>query len=105
MSRCLCGFSLEAIIKMKDSQTVFWTAGGRKKLLISEVDKDKQTLRMERSTGKITWRLDYKKLEDLHSRIHSNDLALKTKAIDKIIPTWGNYITGLFKHFGCDKGC
>ena len=24
--------------------------------------------------------------------------------VDKLAPTWGNYIVGLLKYFGCDKG-
>jgi hypothetical protein len=53
--------------------------------------------------GKITWPLRFEKLEEIHKIIHSGKVALIPYKIDKIIPTWGNFVTGLFKYLGCSK--
>lgn len=88
---------------MQQNHIPFSTAGGRSKLWIAEVDETKRSIRMERSTGKITWELDYNILEDIHNRIHQGELTLEPYLIDVIIPTWGNYITGLLRYLGCKK--
>ena len=54
-------------------------------------------------SGKISWPLKYQKLEEVHNKIHNGEITLLSYDIDKLVPTWGNYIAGLFKHFGCDK--
>lgn len=86
---------------MQEEHTTFFTAGGRKQLWIAEIDEVSNTLKMERSTRKITWTLDLAQLKDVHDRIHHEGLLLDSKEIDKIIPTWGNYVTGLLRHLGC----
>jgi hypothetical protein len=86
---------------MQVQHTEFYTAAGRKKLWIAEVDEISNTIRLERSTGKITWHLKFETLKDVHDRIHQGGLLLDQYAIDKIIPTWGNYVTGLLRHLGC----
>jgi hypothetical protein len=53
--------------------------------------------------GKITWPLKFKKLEEIHKKIHAGEVILIPYVIDKVIPTWGNFVTGLFKYFGCGK--
>jgi len=88
---------------MKENQTEFYTAACRKKLWIAEVDENAQTIRLKRSTGKITWTLDYRKLKELHDLIHRGEISLDQYEIDKRIPTWGNYITGLLRHLGCRR--
>jgi len=52
----------------------------------------------------MTWPLRYEKLEEIHARVHNGKLTLLSYEIDRLIPTWGNYISGLFKYLGCDKG-
>jgi hypothetical protein len=47
--------------------------------------------------------LSFKKLEEIHKIIHSGKVALIRYEIDKLIPTWGNFGTGLFKYLGCGK--
>ena len=88
---------------MQENHTEFYTAAGRNPLWIAEVDELSQTIRMKRSTGKITWTLDYKKLKKIHDQIQQGELMLDPYVIDEIVPTWGNYITGLLKHLGCIK--
>lgn len=88
---------------MEENQIEFYTAAGRKKLWIAEVDENAQTIRMKRSTGKITWTLDCQKLNGIHDLVHRGEISLDQYEIDKIIPTWGNYITGLLRYLGCRK--
>lgn len=98
-----CQLSLNTLKQMKENQTEFYTAAGRNKLWIAEVDENAQTIRMKRSTGKITWTLDYQKLKEIHDLVHRGEISLDQYEIDKVIPTWGNYITGLLRHLGCRK--
>ncbi len=98
-----CDFNLESLYKMKENATIFYTAGGRKTLKIAEIDTITGTLKMERSTGIITWQLRLDKLMEVHNRIHCGELEFNYKDIDKAIPTWGNYVTGLLQHFVCGK--
>ncbi len=86
---------------MQENEVVFYTAGGRKKLLIAEVDEVNRTIRMWRSTGKITGKLNYDKIEEVYELIEKGELSLDYKIIDEIVPLWGNYLTGLLRHLGC----
>jgi len=101
MAKKICSFSLDNLIKMKENKTIFYTAAGRKQLLIADIDEKARTLKMERSTGKITWSLDIDILMKVHQKIHSGELDLNQYDIDQEIPTWGNYVTGLFQYFRC----
>lgn len=96
-----CRLSLKTLKQMQDAHTEFYTAGGRRKLWIAEVNEISQTIRMKRSTGKITWPLDYQKLKEIHDRIQAGELSLDQYVIDEALPTWGNYIAGLLRHLGC----
>lgn len=98
-----CDFNIESLLEMKDNGTIFYTAAGRKTLKIAEIDTVAGTLRMERSTGKITWSLSIDKLIDVHKKIHTGEIDLNQYEIDKEIPTWGNYVTGLLNYFKCSK--
>jgi hypothetical protein len=86
---------------MQKQGTVFYTAGGRSTLSIADVNEAKRTIRMRRSTGKITWDLDYDKLYDIYQKVEARQLSLDQYEIDSIMPTWGNYIVGLLRHLGC----
>lgn len=92
--------SLAKLKEMQENEVVFYTAAGRKELLIAEVDEVNRTIRMRRSTGKITWNLDYDKIEEVYKLIEKGELSLDEKAIGEVIPLWGNYLTGLFKYLG-----
>jgi hypothetical protein len=96
-----CQLSLKSLKHMQENHTEFYTAAGRKKLWIAEVDEVSETIRMERSTGKITWPLAYQKIKDVHDKIHQGQLALDANEIGQLIPLWGNYVTGLLRHLGC----
>ncbi len=95
-----CRLSLSKLKEMQENEVVFYTAGGRKKLWIAEVDEVNKTVKIRRSSGKITWTLDYIKIEEVYTLVEKGELRLDYKEIDKLIPTWGNYVTGLLNHFG-----
>lgn len=101
--RCpYCLFSLAKLIEMKSNGTEFWTAAGRNILRIADIDEKAMRIRLRRmKTGKLTPWLDYKKLEEIHKRIHTGEIDLDPYQIDEVIPWWGNYITGLLKYLGC----
>ena len=98
-----CSFSWEKIKEMKDNQTEFWAGDGLTRLRIVDVNERDETIYMTTREGKKTWPLDFQKLEEVHNRIHRREIALLAYEIDKAIPMWGNYVSGLFKHLGCEK--
>jgi hypothetical protein len=53
--------------------------------------------------GKKTWPLDFQKLEEVHNKIHRGEIAFLAYEIDRCIPTWGNYVSGLLRHLGCEE--
>jgi len=98
----LCSFSWEKIVDMKENNVEFWTADGSKRLRIVEVNKKVKNLYMICcQTGKITWPLKFQRLEEVHNKIHNGEVGLTPHELDKLIPTWGNYITGLLRFLGC----
>ena len=99
-----CSFSWENLKEMKDKETKFWAADGLNLLQIFEIDEREKSFYMINQLGKRTWPFKYYKLEELHNKIHNKDMALQAYEIDKLVPTWGNYIVGLLKYLGCDKG-
>jgi hypothetical protein len=98
-----CSFSWEKIKEMKDNEIRFWAVDGLNLLRIIEIDEKRKSFYMINQSGKITWPLKYQKLEEVHNKIHSGGITLLSYEIDKLIPTWGNYIVGLLKYLGCDK--
>jgi hypothetical protein len=98
-----CSFSWGKIKEMKDNEIKFWAADGLNLLRIVEIDEKRKSFYLINQSGKISWPLKYQKLEEVHNKIHNGEITLLTYEIDKLIPTWGNYIAGLFKHLGCDK--
>jgi hypothetical protein len=98
-----CPFGWEKLKEMKDNQVEFWAGDGFNRLRIVEADERERRIHMVNQAGKITWPLNYKKLEEIHDKIHQGEILLMPYEIDKLIPTWGNYVTGLLKYFGCDK--
>jgi len=99
-----CPFSWEKIKEMKDQDIKFWAADGLNQLRIVGIDEKQKSFYMINQSGKITWPLRYKKLEEVHDKIHHGEIPLLSYEIDRLIPTWGNYISGLLKYLGCDKG-
>jgi hypothetical protein len=96
-------FSWEKLKEMKYNKIEFWAADGLNLLRIVEIDEKRNSFYVINQSGKITWPLKYQKLEEVHKKIHSGEIILLPYEIDKLVPTWGNYITGLFKYLGCDK--
>jgi len=102
MGRSYCLFSLDKLVEMKSNGTEFWTAAGRNKLRIADIDGKAMRIRLKRmKAGTLTPWLDYKKLEEIHKRIHTGEIDLTPYQIDEVIPCWGSYITGLLKYLGC----
>jgi len=98
-----CSFSWEKLKEMKNDKIEFWAADGLNLLRIVDIDEKRRCLYMINQTGKITWPLKYQTLEEVHDKVHSGKLKLLPYEIDKLVPTWGTYITGLLKYLGCDK--
>ena len=98
-----CSFSWEKIKEMKDTQTEFWAGDGSTRLRIVDMSEKDASLFMITQDGKITWPLKRQRLEEIHRKIHHQEIALLAYEIEKYIPTWGNYVSGLLKYFGCDK--
>jgi hypothetical protein len=99
-----CSFSWEKIKEMKDQDIKFWAADGLNQLRIVGIDEKQKSFYVINQSGKITWPLKYGKLEEVHNKFHKGEIPLLSYEIDRLVPTWGNYISGLFKYFGCDKG-
>jgi len=98
-----CSFSWEKLKEMKENKIEFWAGDGLNLLRIVEIDEKRKSFYVVNQSGKITWPLKFQKLEEVHNKIHSGGITLPSYEIDKLVPTWGNYIAGLFKYFGCDK--
>jgi hypothetical protein len=98
-----CSFSWGKLKEMKDNKIEFWAADGFNQLRIFEIDEKEKSFYVINQLGKITWPFKYQKLEEIHNKIHNAEITLLTHEIDKLIPTWGNYIAGLLKYLGCDK--
>ena len=98
-----CSFSWEKLKEMKDNKTVFWAGDGLNQLRIFEIDEREKSFYMVNQLGKRTWPLKFQKLEELHKKFHDGEITLLPYEIDKLVPTWGNYIAGLLKYLGCDK--
>ncbi len=98
-----CAFSWEKLKEMKELKIEFWAADGLNLLRIVEIDEKRRSFYVINQSGKITWPLNYHKLEEVHNKIHNGEITLLSYEIDKLIPMWGNYITGLLKYLGCDK--
>jgi hypothetical protein len=98
-----CSFSWGKLKEMKENKIEFWAGDGLNLLRIVEIDEKRKSFYVVNQSGKITWPLKFQKLEEVHNKIHSGGITLLSYEIDKLVPTWGNYIAGLFKYFGCDK--
>jgi len=98
-----CSFNWEKLKEMKNNKNEFWASDGLNLLRIVEIDEKRKIFYLINQSGRISWPLKYQKLEEVHNKIHSGEITLLAYKIDKLVPTWGNYIAGLFKYFGCDK--
>jgi DNA-binding response OmpR family regulator len=98
-----CPFSWEKLKEMKENQTEFWAGDGFTRLRLVEVSDREEIIHMITTEGKLTWPLRFQKLEEVHNRIHRREISLMAYEIERYIPTWGNYVSGLLRYFGCDK--
>ena len=98
-----CPFSWKKLIEMKDKNVEFFAGDGYQRLRIFDIDGKTKSLYMASELGKITWPLRFEKLERIHKLIHSGKVVLIPYEIDKLIPTWGHFVTGLFRYLGCSK--
>ena len=98
-----CSFSWEKIEEMKDNQIEFWAGDGFTRVRIVDISPKGRSIYMVTREGSKTWPLRFEKLEEVHNRIHRGEIPLLAYEIDKYIPTWGNYVSGLFKYLGCEK--
>ncbi len=98
-----CSFGWEKLIEMKENKIQFFAGDGFKRLQILDIDKKTKNIHMICELGKKTWPLNYTKLEEMHQLIHDGKIKLIPYEIDRLMPTWGNFITGLFKYLGCNQ--
>jgi hypothetical protein len=98
-----CSFSWEKLVEMKNGKIQFLAGDGYKRLQIVEADEKSKSIHMICELGKITWPLRFDKLEEVHHKVHAGAVALIPYEMDRLIPTWGNFITGLLRYLGCDR--
>ncbi len=98
-----CSFSWETFLEMKNNNVEFFAGDGFKRLRIVEINEKTKSIHFICELGKITWPLKYTKLEEVHRKIHDGEVELIPYKMDKLIPTWGNYVAGLFKYLGCNR--
>jgi hypothetical protein len=88
---------------MKDINVEFFAGDGFKRLRIIDLNEKEKSIHMMDESGEITFPLKYEKLEEVHDKVHRGKVRLIPYEIDKLIPTGGNFVTGLFRYLGCDK--
>ena len=98
-----CSFSWEKLREMKDKEVKFWAADGLNLLQIVDIDERRKSFYVINQSGKISWPLKFERLEEVHNKFHNGEIALLAYEIDKLVPTWGNYIAGLLKYLGCER--
>jgi len=96
-------FSWKKLKEMKENRIEFWAGDGLNLLRIVEIDEKRNSFYVITKSGKISWPLKYQKLEEVHKKIHNGDMSLLPYEIDRLVPTCGNYMSGLLKYLGCDK--
>jgi len=99
----VCSFNWEKLVEMKNGKIQFLAGDGYKRLQIVEADEKTKSIHMICELGKITWPLRFDKLEEVHHKVHAGAVALIPYEMDRLIPTWGNFITGLLRYLGCDR--
>jgi hypothetical protein len=82
-----CSFSWEKLKEMKDNKIEFWAADGLNLLRIVEIDEKRNSFYVINQSGKVTWLLEYQKLEEVHNKIHSGEITLLSYEIHELVPT------------------
>jgi DNA-binding response OmpR family regulator len=98
-----CSFSWGKLKEMKDNQIEFWAGDGLTRLRLVVVSDREEIIHMITTEGKLTWPLKFQKLLEVHNKVHRREISLLAYEIEKYIPTWGNYVSGLLRYLGCDK--
>ncbi len=98
-----CSFSWQKLKEMKENQTEFWAGDGFTRLRLVEVNDRDEIIHMITTEGRLTWPLKFQKLQEVHYKIHRREMGLMAYEIERYIPTWGNYVSGLLRYLGCDK--
>ena len=98
-----CSFSWEKLLEMKENNVEFFAGDGFKRLRIIEVDARAKSIYLICELGRITFPLKFDKLEEVHKKLLNGEVTLLPYKVDRLLPTWGNFVTGLFKFLGCDK--
>src|SRR4030042_3605761 len=93
-----CSFSREKLMEMKDKEVKFWAANGLNLLQIVDIDDRRRSFYVINQSGKVSWPLKFERLEEVPNKFHNGEIALLAHEIDKMVPTWGNYIAGLLKY-------
>ena len=94
-------FNWEKLKELKENRIEFWAADGLTRLRILEADEKDRKIYLVTHTGEKTWPLKFQKLEEIHKKIHDGEIAPFPYVIDKYVPLWGGYITGLLRFLGC----
>jgi DNA-binding response OmpR family regulator len=98
-----CVFGWDKLKEMKDNKIEFWAGDGLTRLRIVEVSDREEIIHMMTTEGKLTWPLKFQKLKEVHNKVHRREIGAMAYEIERYIPTWGNYVSGLFRYLGCDK--
>ncbi len=98
-----CSFSWEKLKEMKENQTEFWAGDGFTRLRLVEVSDREEIIHMITTEGRLTWPLKFQKLEEVHDKVHRREIGVMAYEIERYIPTWGNYVAGLLRYFGCER--
>jgi DNA-binding response OmpR family regulator len=99
-----CSFSWGKLKEMRENQVEFWAGDGLTRLRLVEVSDREGVIHMITTEGKVTWPLKFQKLEGVHGRVHRREIGVMAYEIERYIPTWGNYVAGLLRYLGCEKG-
>jgi len=98
-----CSFGWEKLLEMKRNNEEFLAGDGFKRLRIIDVNEKARSIYLICELGKITFPLKFEKLEEVHKKLVNGGATLLPYKIDRLLPTWGNFVTGLFRYLGCDK--
>jgi len=96
-----CLFTWEKLKELKENKIEFWAADGLTRLRILEADEKDRKIYLITNKGEKTWPLRFQKLEEVHNKIHNGEIQPIPYEVDKHVPLWGGYITGLLRHLGC----
>jgi DNA-binding response OmpR family regulator len=98
-----CSFSWEKLKEMKENEIEFRAGDGFTRLRLVTVSDREEIIHMITTEGRLTWPLKFQKLEEVHNRVHRREIGVMAYEIERYIPTWGNYVSGLLRYLGCEK--